>query len=211
MPRVAEFRLREFDQKSITNFTEALLEVSTAALQTYGNAKVFFEPDPIGGMLLVVVSDASEKTSTPEEGFKLEERYLKAYHAQLNEEDRRYVAAVYPHKNWAQLVPQCTQCSGVAAADQDGIVHHKGHRQKPYGMLCGFHGSNPGWLDYVASITPCPVCKEVPKLMRPNVISHLYTGCGPLSGEFSSRGWLRQVEEFSEVAPPTKVKKEKDQ
>lgn len=152
---------------------------------------------------VLVEDDVNEK-----DGEILEERYLKAYHAQLEEDDRRYMETVYPHKNWAQEIPQCTRCSGVAVVDQDGKVHHKGHRQAPYGMLCGFHGSKQSWLDYVASITRCPVCRLEPKLMRPNVINHLYTNCGPYSGEFSSRGWLRHVEEFSVVAPPKPIKTE---
>lgn len=194
MPRTAEYRLRDFHQQNIEKFLKELTEVAQSTLAAYGNATVYFEPDPINGMMLVVVADASGD-SEPQ---ILEEKYAKAVDAQLEADSLAYLESVYPTKNWVREVPQCTCCSGVAAVDQDGIVHHKGHRQKPYGMSCSFNGTKTKWLDYVASITVCPVCNKTPVVTGSNNIVHDTVYCDVFSGKHQPRTWLRLIEEYWE-------------
>ena len=101
---------------------------------------------------------------------------------------------IVSHSDWKHEVPQCNRCSGMVAVDQNGIVHHEGTLQTPYGIPCTFEGTKEEWLNHLACTIPCSFCNTLPELVdngrliahhNPNNKNDFFVG--------NPRAWLRRV------------------
>lgn len=96
-------------------------------------------------------------------------------------------------KNGLEL-PDCPDCTAAVAVDQDGVVHHEGHTQHPYGMQCRFAGSPRDWIQHVASRTRCPFCNRVPTRSEDYLFSH---ECDDLYAvDYKPSEWLKTADSF---------------